>query len=48
LLAVKLNVVPEHIGELFPAVGGDGGGLIVTEVVFTRLTHPFAPVAETE
>ena len=33
MLAVKLKVVPEQTGELLPAVGAAGIGLIVTEVV---------------
>ena len=47
VLAVKLNVVPAQIGELFPAVGTAGGGATVTTVVAVGPAHP-ATVTFTE
>ena len=47
VLAVRLNVVPIHIGLLLPAVGATGVPFIVTEVVPAEPVHP-ATVAVTE
>ena len=41
VVAVSDNVCPEQMGLLFPAVGADGSGLMVTIVVPTELVHPF-------
>jgi hypothetical protein len=40
VLAVRLNVNPEHTGVLLPRVGADGGGLITTEAVPATLVQP--------
>jgi hypothetical protein len=45
--AVKLNVEPEQIGELLPAVGAEGGGFTITAVVELELLHPAAVVVFT-
>ena len=47
VLAVKLSVCPEHTGELLPAVGAEGGGATITEVIPAGPRHPFT-VAVTE
>jgi hypothetical protein len=45
--ADKLKVVPEHIGELLPAVGAAGGGFTITAVVEFALMQPAAEVVLT-
>ena len=47
VLAVKLNVVPVHKGELLPAVGAAGATFTVTAVVPIGPVHP-ATVTKTE
>ena len=47
VFAVRLNVYPVQIGELFPMVGAAGGGLTTTLVVPAVLVHP-KTVAVTE
>ena len=47
LLAVKLNVCPEHTVLLLPAIGAAGVAFIVTLVVPAVPVHPFS-VAVTE
>lgn len=41
MLAVKLNVCPEQIGELLPAEGAEGVSLTTTVVVASGPVHPF-------
>ncbi len=47
VLAVRVMVFPEHKGGMLPAVGADGIGFTVTEVVPAVLVHP-ETVAVTE
>ena len=44
VLAVKLKVCPEQTGVLLPAIGAEGGGLIVTETVPEGPVQPFSVV----
>ena len=48
VLAVSDKVFPEQTGELLPATGAEGSGVMVTVVVPVGPTHPAADVAVTE
>ena len=48
VFAVRDNVCPSQIGELFPAEGVAGIGLMVTAVVPALLVQPAAEVVVTE